>query len=71
MKPPSLDDRVVKVAAYLTDEVFGYTHWRAAQFSAPEAESRRPALLVVCQTEAQRDRLLAEVSRAISEVDNA
>jgi hypothetical protein len=53
MKAPSLADRVVKVTAYLTDESFGYEHWRAAQFSAPRRD--RPAVLVLCETDAERD----------------
>lgn len=55
MKVPSTDDRVVAVRAYLTDESFGYTHWRAAQFSAPDAKVQRPAALVLFETDAERD----------------
>jgi hypothetical protein len=52
MNTPSLSDRVVKVTAYLTDEVFGYDHWRAAQFSSPKG---KPAVLLIYDTEAERD----------------
>lgn len=34
---PSKDDQIVRVRAYLTDEVFGYDHWRAAQWSAEKS----------------------------------
>lgn len=54
MTPPSLADRIVKVRAYLTDEVFGYTHWRAAQFSAPQVPSSRYAVLIVCGDELEQ-----------------
>jgi hypothetical protein len=57
VKPPSLTDRVVTVTAYLTDETFGYEHWRAAQFSAPKAD--KPAALVLFDTEAERDAFVA------------
>lgn len=34
MKPPEKNDLgPVKAMAWLTDEEFGYDHWRAAQFS--------------------------------------
>jgi hypothetical protein len=55
MKAPSLDDRRVKVTAYLTDETFGYEHWRAAQFSPPDVPTTRPALLVIFHTAEARD----------------
>jgi len=55
MKAPSLDDRRVPVTAYLTDEVFGYEHWRAAQFSAPHGPDSRPGILLIFNTEAERD----------------
>jgi hypothetical protein len=58
MKAPSLSDRVVKVRAYLTDEWFGYDHWRARQFGAPD--EARPALLLIFATEAERDRALSQ-----------
>lgn len=54
MKVPSINDYVVKVRAYLTDEVFGYTHWRAAQFSAPK--HTRFGVLVLFETEGERDK---------------
>ena len=57
MKPPGLDDRFVPVSAYLTDEEFGYEHWRAAQFSAPKKD--RPAVLVICADEAEQAESLA------------
>lgn len=53
MNVPQGTDRVVKVGAYMTDEVFGYDHWRAAQFSAPRPT--RPALLLIFDTEAERN----------------
>lgn len=53
MKAPSRTDRVVKVSAYLTDESFGYEHWRAAQFSAPTRDSF--GLLLLFDHEAGRD----------------
>jgi hypothetical protein len=57
MKPPSLTDRVVTVTAYLTDETFGYTHWRAAQFSAPRQD--RYGVLLLFATTAERDAWIA------------
>jgi hypothetical protein len=60
MKVPSVADRAVKVRAYLTDETFGYTHWRAAQFSAPAHD--KYGLLLLFDTEAERDAAL--VTRA-------
>lgn len=53
MKQPSLADRVVKVRAYLTDQEFGYEHWRAAQFSAPIVA--KPAVLVIWETEGEQE----------------
>jgi hypothetical protein len=53
VKPPSVDDKVVAVKAYLTDETFGYEHWRAAQFSAPRFD--RHATLVLFDTLEERD----------------
>jgi hypothetical protein len=53
---PSLADRVVKVSAYLTDETFGYDHWRAAQFSTPGRD--RYGALVLFETEEERDAFL-------------
>lgn len=50
---PSRQDRRVKVRAYLTDEEFGYDHWRAAQFCAPD--EAYPALLLIFDTKEQRD----------------
>lgn len=57
MQQPSLNDRFVKVSAYLTDETFGYDHWRAAQFSAPKRD--KPAVLVLCADEAEQAACLA------------
>ena len=54
---PNESDRVVKVRAYLTDETFGYEHWRAAQFSAPD--NACPAVLIVCLSPEEQARLLA------------
>ena len=63
MKPPSLTDRAVKVRAYLSDEDFGYEHWHARQFSAPE--DAKPALLLVFEMREERDAAYARVvSRA-------
>ncbi len=56
MNAPSLTDRYVKVRAYMTDDTFGYDHWRAAQFCAP-AEGQY-AVLVICQSQAERDAIL-------------
>ena len=63
MKAPSLTDRVVKVRAHLTDETFGYEHWRAMQFSSPEIS--RPAVLVMFDTELERERFFQHVKDAI------
>jgi hypothetical protein len=68
MKPPSLDDRRIKVTAYLTDETFGYDHWRAAQYSAPDGPTCRPALLLVFDTEAQRDAAFGGEAQVIAEL---
>ena len=55
-KMPSANDRIVRVTAVLTDEIFGYEHWRAAQYCAPISTVgiERPALLVLCRDEAER-----------------
>ena len=55
MNQPSLDDRVVRVRAYLTDRVFGYEHWEAKQFSAPDGA--RWAVLIICRDEIEQRRL--------------
>lgn len=55
-----MSDRAVKVRAYLTDETFGYEHWRAAQVSAPTTHNNKPGLLLLFDTEAERDAALAE-----------
>lgn len=57
MNAPSTLDRAVPVRAYLTDETFGYDHWRAAQFSA--AQVGQPAVLLIFTTEAERDAALS------------
>ncbi len=59
MKPPSEHDRAVRVRAYLTDETFGYEHWRAAQFCAPNVPSARYALLRIFDSEAEREAAMA------------
>ena len=59
MKVPSLTDKAVKVRTYLTYDTFGYTHWRAAQFSAPAHD--RFAVLVLCESEAEADAIRAEL----------
>ena len=61
MKAPSLSDRRVKVRAFLTDEGFGYDHWQARQVMAPA--DARPAVLIICEDEAEQRRLLAEGGR--------
>lgn len=53
MNPPNLNDKIVKVKAYLTDEIFGYEHWRAAQFSTPKHD--KYGLLLLFDTEAERE----------------
>lgn len=56
MNVPRKDDRMVAVTAWLTDEVFGYDHWRAAQFAAGgDPEQRRPAVLLLFADERERD----------------
>ena len=60
MKAPSLEDRIVECVAYLTDESFGYDHWRAAQFSAPQKD--KLAVLLLFDTEEER----AEWMRAMA-----
>ena len=59
MKQPSHTDTAVKVRAYLTDEMFGYEHWRAAQFSAPV--DARPAILLLFVNEAARGEALEQL----------
>lgn len=54
---PSRDDRAIRVSAYLTDETFGYEHWRAAQFSAPKVD--KFGALMLFETEKERDDFLA------------
>jgi len=57
MKAPHWTDQYVRVSAYLTDESFGYDHWRAAQFAAPSTRTR-PALLVLCESDEEVQCLL-------------
>lgn len=52
MKAPTPDDKVAKVRAFMTDEGFGYDHWRATQFTAPS--DSRPAVLIICDTEGEQ-----------------
>jgi hypothetical protein len=68
MKQPSHADRIVKVTAYLTDEAFGYEHWRAAQFS-PSTDHTRPAVLLLFQDVGQRERLLTLLTAVYEYVD--
>lgn len=53
MNAPSIEDRFVRVTAYLTDEFFGYEHWRAAQFSAPKSE--KFGVLILFDDKTKRD----------------
>ena len=57
MDVPSKADNVVEVSAYLTDETFGYDHWRAAQFSAPKCDL--PGVLLLFGSEEARAEWLA------------
>lgn len=70
MKPPSHDDQLVDVTAYMTDEHFGYDHWRATQFRAgmsqPVSDIQAPALLVVCKDDRERDALRRVVADALA-----
>jgi hypothetical protein len=50
---PNVNDKIVAVKAYLTDETFGYEHWRAAQFSAPKYD--RHGALLLFDTPDERD----------------
>ena len=58
-KSPSTDDTFVNVTAYLTDEFLYYEHWRGVQYlhgePEPVSDFVRPALLVVCRDEAERE----------------
>jgi hypothetical protein len=58
---PSERDQHVAVRACLADEAFGYTHWRAAQFSAPEADVQRFAILTLFDSREARDVALAQL----------
>lgn len=52
---PNLTDRTAYVYAGLTDETFGYDHWRAAQYSSPWRD--REAILVIIQPGENRDEI--------------
>ncbi len=60
MKQPSHNDKIVAVKAYLTDEVFGYEHWRATQYLAPY-ESRY-AVLIICDNKDHQESIVKEVA---------
>jgi len=61
MNAPSADDRVVKVRAYLDDEDFGHDYWTARQFMA--GDGAKPALLLIFDSEAERDAAAAAQER--------
>ena len=61
MEVPSLSDTAVKVRAYLTDEAFGYEHWRAAQFSAPQHD--KWGVLLLFGSEVDCDAALLKLKR--------
>src|SRR6266446_4354219 len=63
MKAPAMTDTLVKVTAYLADDDFGYDNWHARQFAAARDRLTRPALLVLCADEADRDRLMQYFGR--------
>lgn len=69
MKVPSTADDIVQVSAYLTDQTFGYDHWRAAQFSAPPMADGHPALLVICATEDDRAEAERRIRTALGKED--
>ena len=58
MIQPTLDDQIVPVWAGLTDEDFGYDHWRAAQYASPWKD--RPGVLLLFENEAQRKQFILE-----------
>lgn len=58
---PNLGDKIVQVRAYLTDESFGYEHWRAAQFSAPKHD--KYGLLLLFNLESERNEKLEEMKK--------
>ncbi len=62
MKPPSVEDRIVQVTAKLTDEVFGYDHWRAGQFSFGGTHD---AVLVICRAGEDRAALAKRIEIAV------
>ncbi len=63
MKPPSVEDRIVQVTAKLTDETFGYEHWRAGQFSFGGTHD---AVLVICRAGEDRKELAKQIEAAIA-----
>jgi len=75
MKAPSLaslDDKLVDVTAYITDEGTGRDHWRALDVAtglAPVSDHHRRALLVICESERERDYLRKQVEVALSPVE--
>ena len=66
MKAPDLSDTVVKATAYLSDADFGYENWHARQFASPRDCPTRPALLLICRDEAERDRLLMRLGTVLN-----
>jgi hypothetical protein len=59
MIPPKPTNRFVRVTAYMTDEAFGYEHWRAAQFASPDVAVKRSGVLIICESEAEQVAALA------------
>ena len=51
--PDKNDVGLIKVRAWITDETFGYEHWRAAQFSS--GPDSKPACLVLFNSVEERD----------------
>lgn len=64
-KAPSIRDRQVMVRAYMTDENFGYDHWRATQFLSPDRSL--PAVLLIFSDDAERQDWLNRTDRRRSE----
>lgn len=68
------DDKaeIVDVLAYRTDEGFIQEHWRALDASLkvnPVADWNKPALLVVCADEKERDYLRRQIEAALTPVE--
>ena len=59
MKDPADTDRVVRVRASLNDRCYGIPRWTAEQFSRTHT---RPALLLIFETEGERDAAFARLS---------